>query len=90
MSGSVAVWISSASSCTWNDADRFRMAPTDCRATTARVTNERPLRTRSTSNRTGWVWSPRRMKYACSEWGRNWGSTVLAAACSAWATIWPP
>ena len=40
----------------------LKIAPIDWRATTRRVTNERPLRMRSTSKRIGSVWSPGRMK----------------------------
>ena len=68
-----AICMSGAGSSTWKLADMLKMAPTDWRATTDRVTNDRPLRMRSTSKRIGSSWSPRRMKYACNEWTRNCG-----------------
>ena len=62
MGGTVAVCTSMASSSTWYEAVISRITPTDWRAVTRRVRNERPLRTRSTSKRIGSVWSPERMK----------------------------
>ena len=60
--GILAVWTSTSSSGTWKDASRLRMAPPDWRAATRRVLNERPLRSRSTSKRTGSLIVPGRMK----------------------------
>ena len=86
----VAICTSWPASSTWNESDIVRITPTDWRATTRRVTNDRPLRMRSTSNRMGSAWSPRRMKYACRECTRKRSSTVAAAARRPCATIWPP
>ena len=46
-------WMSAWSSVTWNEQDRLRIAPSDWRATTRRVVNDRPVRIRSTSYRSG-------------------------------------
>ena len=46
----------------WKDADMFKIAPVDWRATTWRATKVRPSRKRSTSKRTGSSGSPTRRK----------------------------
>ncbi len=88
--GSDAIGASASSSTTWNDTDRFRIAPPDCLATTWRVVKERPSRNRSTSYRIGSSVVPGRMKYECSECAGRSEGTVNEAARNAWATTCPP
>src|SRR3546814_8437388 len=59
-----AICTSWPASSTWKEADIVRMTPTDWRATTRRVTNERPLRNRRSEEHTSELKSLMRNSYA--------------------------